>query len=619
MSKKTIVFLVVFALTISLVIVPLLTACDTTETTSTTIATTTSTTTGTKTTAATTSTTTITTVTPSSTSTTTSANWWDDVGTPQYGGTLTIRASQLDLTNFDPSIGGVLVQHTGYWLEGLFGYDWKLDRNVFSFQAGFTPEEYRTGLLAESWEWSEPLTLTINIRQGVHWQNKEPVNGRELTATDIQYSFDQILGTGSGFTAPKAYAAQLSNIERVVATDQYTLSVKFKKAGAMNIYMLLDNAPNTVAREWVEAGDLNNWKTAVGSGPWMLTDYISGSSITFSKNPDYWGIDERHPENSIPYLDSIKEIAIPDISTAIASLRTGKIDMIVDSRYGLDWQKGLTLEDTNPEIQQAQLPSPGYSIDLRVDTKPFTDIRVRKALQMSIDRNTIAQYYRGGTVDGIPCGTASPVAYKGWITAYEDWPQELKDNYSYNTEMAKQLLTEAAADGIFEPNKNGGFDTNVVANSSDDLQLLQVIKAYFSDIGVEMEIKSMESAAYSAFTSGGKHDQMVYVARTGMSNGPSDIIRYRAASQKQRSYIYANDPLYEAMVTQFDATTDLEEAKALIKESDMYLLEQNWTVYLFPEMTPIAWQPWVKGYSGEVMPGGYSRGFYGARIWVDQD
>ena len=74
-----------------------------------------------------------------------------------------------------------------------------------------------------------------------------------------------------------------------------------------------------------EHGDAQDWRNLVGTGPYMLTDWVKDSSVTYTKNPNYWGYDEKFPENRLPYLDEVKSLIIPDSSTLLAALRTGKI------------------------------------------------------------------------------------------------------------------------------------------------------------------------------------------------------------------------------------------------------------------------------------------------------
>ncbi len=70
---------------------------------------------------------------------------------------------------------------------------------------------------------------------------------------------------------------------------------------------------------------MQDWKTAVGTGPYILTDWVKGSAITYTKNPNYWGYDEKFPENRLPSIDEVKVLGIPDASTRLTALCTGKI------------------------------------------------------------------------------------------------------------------------------------------------------------------------------------------------------------------------------------------------------------------------------------------------------
>ena len=100
--------------------------------------------------------------------------------------------------------------------------------NECSFmQNSWVPERFMGGdQLAESWELTDPQTVTVYLREGVYWQDKPPVNGREFTADDVVYNYDRLLGTGSGFTEPiPYYFGMLTAIDDVVATDMEQGSV----------------------------------------------------------------------------------------------------------------------------------------------------------------------------------------------------------------------------------------------------------------------------------------------------------------------------------------------------------------------------------------------------------
>jgi peptide/nickel transport system substrate-binding protein len=510
--------------------------------------------------------------TPSSTATTaapTQANWWDKFGEPEYGGTI-VTVKPVVVPVFDPYQGGYPCWQP--WLKRLLAFDWALDRKVWSFSYHFAPLEYHKGHLAESWEQPDPQSMVFHIRKGIKWQDKPPVNGREFTAYDVQYHYDRILGTGSGYDKPGPFSGWISHVEKVTATDDYTVVFKFKEAGTAGVLQITDWTTLNffVPREWVEQGDLSNWENVVGTGPWILTDFVSGSSMTVTRNKNYWDYDERHTENQLPYADTLKAFAITDAATKIAALRTGKIDILA----GLDWQHAGALQRTNPDLQVIKTAASGsLGIQMRCDHAPFTDIKVRKALQMAIDLKTIAKTHFGGMVDGIPAGLVLR-DFNGYGFFYEEWPQELKDEYGYNLTKAKQLLAEAGY-----PN---GFKTNAITTSPMfDLDLLQIIKSYFMDIGVDMEIKVYDTASYFAYASSGKHDQMAVYGATKAS-GPAKLIGTFLATNKSDNWCGISDAGYDAIVEKFNNAATMSEAAQYLREADRYYLEKHWAIATLP-------------------------------------
>jgi peptide/nickel transport system substrate-binding protein len=535
---------------------------------------------------------------------------------PQHGGTLTIRVSAIATTDFD--VTGVITESNAYWFDSLWNMDFAIDRDIWSFKTNMVPpEEYTIGCLAESWEMPDAQTIIVHLREGVTWQDKPPVNGREFTAYDVQAHYER------NWENPLYMAiGSIDQWESVTALDKYTVEFKFKKPGANWFALAADPTPinSFEAPEFAALSEeeRNDWHNAVGTGPWILTDYVPDTSMTFSRNPDYYAYDECYPENQLPYFDTLKILCIPDESTAITALRTGQIDILgVRTTFmepALTWQQKQALEETNPELEWGALLSQGPAIDLKCDTAPFTDIRVRKALQMAINRQLIAQTYYGGTIDGTPCGFVNP-DLKGYAYDYADWPQELKDEYAYNVEGAKALLAEAAADGVFVPNDLGGFDTNIIASSASDLQLLQVLQSQFKDIGVDMSIAEYDPTTFESLISAGEFDQMVYTS-CAYDTYPT-LIGHRWSGNTASNYTHNNDSVYDGIYDEFWATTDTGEARRLMQEADKRAIEMHWSVDLFPTATYIAWQPYVMGYSGE------SRFFFGgqwalAHLWIDQ-
>ena len=398
---------------------------------------------------------------------------------PEYGGTMNLRIDS-NIVTFDPNAKSFNYSIMSGWLETLHAGYWPLEPVPFDQKFGHL--NYTNCHLAESWEFSEPGTYVVHLRKGIHWQNIPPVNGRELTSDDVAYHYHRLYGGGHGFTqrGPGAHY-QFTPLESVTVIDKYTVAFKWKVANAEIIRDAMQawgSLASIEAHEAVEKwGGLDDWHHAIGTGPFILKDFVPGSSATLIKNPNYWDHDEKNPQNQLPYIDTLKILIIPDKAEAIEALRAGKIDAL-DEVLPTQAQE---IQKTNPELLQVIYPARNaLTIDPRNDVKPFNDIRVRKAMQMAIDLPTIRKTYYLGTCRPYPSSITS-YYMTGWGFPYEEWPQDLKEEYAYNPTKSKQLLADAGYPD--------GFKTNIVADATGDMNLLQIVKTYFAAVGIDMEIK----------------------------------------------------------------------------------------------------------------------------------
>ena len=598
-----------------LIVSMLLASCTTSSTSATTIKTTIPTTITTPTIPKTTSTV----VTTSKTNTTTTGNWWDKLGVPQYGGEIVLRLNK-DITGWDPYQGESPLTVSFGWLEQLFTVDWTLDPAVFDYKMSYRSNEYVKGNLVETWEFTDPGTYVLHVRKGIHWQSISPANGRELTADDIAFHFHRLLGIGDGYTTPAPYwgtVAWTKSLISVTATDKSTIVFKWNTSNQEFINETFEAASVGVSIENPDAvkqwGDVNDWHHAIGTGPFILTDFVTSSSATLVKNTNYWGYDERYPQNKLPYVDRIKFLVIPDDATALAAMRTGKID-IMDQ---MSLNQALSMKKTNPEIMQIAVPiGNGITIDPRNDKAPYSDIRVRKALQLAIDLSTIAKTYYAGTADPSPLPLTSNFM-KGWGWPYSQWPQDLKDEYGYNPTAAKKLLADAGF-----PN---GFKTNIVVDNTSDLDLLQVVKSYFSAVGIDMEIRPMDTASFSAFTVTNHKNDALCQRNTG--NLGLNVLPFRQLTRLmtgQPSNVgMVSDPVYDALYNKANAATTTDDVKKIVTDANKLVVQQHYEISLLQPNIFNLYQPWLNGYNAQFGVTG-STGpqllfVFGARFWIDQN
>ena len=411
----------------------------------------------------------------------------EDAMGPQYGGTYVSSAS-IEPRSWDPFDGGQFWHSHHY--EQLGVGDWTVDRSVFDHTGFYVPAELQKGLVAESWEAPDDGTLVFKINQGIHFHDKFPFNGREFTAEDVAYSWHRMTGLGSGFTETSpAMRSTWAPLKSVEAQDKYTVVFKFEPTISMLPALLTEGVGDALyGRDGVdEFGDLTVPENHIGTGPFMVREGIEGESMTWDKNPNYWGRSQSDSENQLPYVDVFRQLVIKEFATQKAAFRTAQIDEIggFTDRPTVTPREAETILQGCPDCGfHVRLPE-GWSIGMNMDNpdNPWMDIDVRKALQMAIPLDEIANVYYRGFSDPTPYpGFGSLV--QGFYTPFEDQPEDVRMAFEYNPEGAKELLASAGY-----PN---GFDVNLWVSSSQDPDLAQLVKGYLSEIGVNMEIEEQE-------------------------------------------------------------------------------------------------------------------------------
>lgn len=534
---------------------------------------------------------------------------------------MTLRLNQ-NITNFDPYNPDTLITIDSAWMERLFTDDWTLDPSVFNFEINYRPSDYVKGYLASDYEFTDPSTLVVHVRQGVYWQNIPPVNGRQFTADDVVFHYDRLFGLGDGYTKMSAYQASVGSyntLKSITEPDKYTVIFNW---GTPNPEFILETmqaqsvgSPCIEAPEVVQKyGNTNDWHNAIGTGPFILNDFVADSSATLVRNPNYWGHDERYPQNQLPYINQLNFLIIPDNATALAGLRTGKIDAMDQ----LSLQSAQSIQKTSPQILQlTTLASVATNIGMRDDKAPFKDIRVREALQKAIDLPTIAKTYYQGDASPDP-STLTSNGMTGWGFPYSQWPQPLKDQYSYDPVAAKQLLAAAGY-----PN---GFNTDVVASNAADLDLLQIVKSYFSAIGVNMSVTTLDPASWANFVQIGRKQDALDMRSTGslgLSYEPiTQLLKFNTTYIGDWNMV--SDPVYDAFYPQAMAATSVDAVKKIVMQANQYVAQQQFNITLLQPYLFSLYQPWFKGYNGQWLSisgnmGPQLVGFYGARFWIDQN
>lgn len=536
---------------------------------------------------------------------------------PLYGGTITFAfANPTGTQILDPlysTRGGLnAIQTYGRlgtadWSKGPQG------TNEFPFNSSYIPDEYLMGDVVESWEIIDLMTIIFKLRENVYWHNVPPMNGRQFTVEDVEFSFD----LGSQDPRNVYYTEEERDPELppfFVKIDKYTFQLMYDEEDTRMLHGVM-NWLYMVPREvWEEYGDLNDPKHQVGIGPFILEDVVSDSSLTWRRNPNYHHFDQFFPENRLPYIDGINAIVIPDESTRLAALRTYKTDWMF-----VPWDKVAGMEKSNPELKYRQvLPDASNTMWPRNDLEPYSDKKVRQAVALAIDQPSILEEYYGGLAYMLTWPVMP--SFVDHYTPLEELPELSRKLYEHQPELAKELLAEAGYPA--------GFTTDVQVSSANPrgIEVMSLVKGYLAEVGIDMEITVMEPTTFGNVLWVRQFPGFSYISWG--NQGIDDAFGWAHGGWVSDAgvgsvYAFSNvvDPVaqetYETLVT----TTDPAERSRIRLEENLREIDLCWEI---PIPTPASfwfWSPWVKGYAGEVGPGPdpvENSGIF-RYVWIDQD
>jgi peptide/nickel transport system substrate-binding protein len=299
---------------------------------------------------------------------------------------------------------------------------------------------------------------------------------------------------------------------------------------------------------------------------------------------------------------------IPDASTQVAAMRTAKIDSMSATFYRLTWEDARQLLQSNPQLKYLQFNNEiPDSIAWRVDKPelPFYDIRVRQALNMAIDRQKMNATLYGGMAEILQWPVANLPEFKDAYIPLDQLPASTRELFEYQPDKAKQLLVEAGYPK--------GFATEVVCSTAQ-VDLYSVVKDYWAKIGVDLKFDVRETAVLTSIGNNKAHKEMI----VGTTVGNLVYHSVRPGSTLNKSMI--DDPRVNAALAAIDeAFLDVPKKNKIVKELTPYLLDQAYFLLMFSGPRYNIWQPWVKGYEGEVSIGYANPMDYPIYVWMDQD
>jgi peptide/nickel transport system substrate-binding protein/oligopeptide transport system substrate-binding protein len=360
-------------------------------------------------------------------------------------------------------------------LDPAIGYDWQnwtMIKSLFSRLMDYTPGTADlVPSLAESFTVApDGLTYTFKLRKGVKF-----TSGREVVASDVKYSIERAVnpktqGPGAGFFAAivgheDMTAGKTETLPGIETPDESTVVFKLSRPDATFLHVLSIDFASVIPKEAVEAAGADFGKKPVGSGAFILKEWVIGQKLVFEKNPDYY-------LKGTPKLDRITVEIGQEPLVAVLRLQKGEVDVAGDGippAKFLEIKNGPDAKDIIVDGEQLQT---GY-VTLNVGIKPLDDLKVRQALNMAINKERIIRIVNGRAT---PASQVLPPLMAGYNPAYK--------GYAYDVAKAKALLAEAGL--------KDGFSTVLYASSTDpNPRIAQSIQQDLAAIGVKVEIKAI--------------------------------------------------------------------------------------------------------------------------------
>src|SRR6267378_1260707 len=406
--------------------------------------------------------------------------------------------------------------------------------------------------LAESWSQPNERTYVFRLRKGVRWHPKPPVNGRELTADDVKYTYDRFLQLKGN-----PNRSTLSPVERIDVLDRSTVKFTLTEPFGWFLDYLANTVTWIVPREAVvQFGDLRRAEACIGTGPWMLERYEPNTRLASWLAGRY----DFAPE----YGQCVRRVDLPVARQRKPGLRTQDFVVLF-----------------------------GAYTAMKLDREPFRDVRVRRALAMVLDWKQIVETNAWSLGHGVP-NPAVPAALRDWAIPIDQLTPLGRRMYGRDVTEAKRLLAEAGYPA--------GFKTPVEATlgwSPDYVDELQVTMQSWKEAGIDAELKNKEFGAFVSTTIFGKFDKLMHSLRGGSPIADVSLqVTHIPGEPLNASGV--DDPKLTGMIRLQRRTLDVAKRREIVYDIQRYLAEQIYYAYGPSVSAVAAWDPRVKNFAPNI-------------------
>jgi peptide/nickel transport system substrate-binding protein len=439
-------------------------------------------------------------------------------------GTLVVALDTLGAQTMDPIMEG-RAPHAHYQapvFDALLGFDYE--------KGGIGPG------VAERWELApDGGSWLFYLRQGVKWHNGDP-----LTAHDVKFSLERSMSKES---ISSRAAAMRRDIEGIEVVDDYTVRVRTRGTQPYfpeSLSRAVNQEGQLMPKKYIETVGVEGFrKKPIGSGPWKFVSMVSGDRIEYEAvNYPHW--------RGTPHFKRLTILLVPEESTRIAMVRTGEAAIASISPESVKEVKAAKMQVvTVPGTMQAVYQVWG-TYRPEVKGSPLTDVRVREALSLAIDRQQI--------IDHVMDGQASwPFPFATFHYSVDmdlpRWQSWAKEALRYDPNRAKQLLAEAGYPNGFTLT----FWNFAHPGTPFIVHIGEAVSGFWEKIGIKVDLKTIEYGIFSPMIRGDQKALMGTVSVYRTAGRPVAAARYHSGFHSDsEAHLLGGDGHSTALAKEFD-------------------------------------------------------------------
>ena len=444
---------------------------------------------------------------------------------PRKGGVLRVVVP-ANLSAADPMAGNSGYDHP--MLYAMFDTLIEWDYDALTAKPG----------LARAWKYTDPKTLVLDLEANVKFHDGTP-----LDAAAVKFNLDRSRGDQRS-----NIKIDLASVESVEVTAPLQVTVKLKQADTALVLILSDRAGMMFSPKAAQSLGAATARTAVGSGPWKFVSWSDSEKLIVTRNEHYWRANR-------PYLDGIEFFIMREGATALRSVMAGQTDFVYNmatrQKAVAERQKGVrAISNTTMYV---------HIFYLNLARPPLNDVRVRRAMNLAIDREMFNRVTQAGI--GEPATSLLPKSH---------WAHDptLGEFYRYDPTQARKLLAEAGyPDGV---------DLHIIGwTDQHSIQRQEVLIEQMGKAGFRLKFEN-NALATSMFSEGKGHGylaaftgrpdpsqiyQTVFAKDSFLNPGKADPAAGRAEAQVQS----------QAVESLADRKAALAKVQRLVAEQGLYV------------------------------------------------